>query len=778
MGNGGSKPLRDRPPGGGGGSIPASSELDGRICPCPLAAKLLPYGDREVREFAKRAYLEIASAADGGDTGACGMSEWRMRIFDCVTRQLSESSTASDIGAGFLISLRRCDSKAEVAEMAMKYATLAAVACGIPDPFLEWAAEHEEAIRGTKGAGGLLFDAAEGDRFRRMRFVRCASHGSRRETFLLVEFDTESPFCMSLLDGFLTARGKLNDTRERPFFERFSQSLGFEPTSLDDFGPDSFGRQAGWFKNQYPAKSSAPVRMTRLFYMHLVTLLPPNQRAFTFATGLPAKTLSYKFIVERWLEGYRAVVYEPLDPVPQHPRWLLYPSENEKIKAGYAHGWPEAVDCSVGDPELEALLMRWLWEGGLGSGAVRQAPSWIKALLHRLADEGLSLARGGSSARLVTAGCVRSSLATLAERCNARTLRAAKGKLRAFLSYAESKGGLSVEPACYLLLENANGGSGRRASQAVDAASASHLAALAGELERRSPRSLDDELTYIAFITHALTELRLKEVLALRASDLGASPSRGYKAVGACRKCGGYEYEVVQIPEAVHRLLEAAVKATEPLRSRASEDVADRIFLVGGTAGVVRVLTSEACVSRYGNACRSLGIPAVKPSSVRKTYQTTVIMEGAKRHWGRMLLRPITGHADARSDEAYISPDIMSPETRRYLEGAFVAEIGRPKIRGEVLPDDEIPEGVAALVEGGSGICRNEECDVLGTLPCLECAGFATAPRLIPEMLEAIAALDRQIGSAPLHQREHLVKAKRRYLAYLGIMIDMKGGTA
>lgn len=515
--------------------------------------------------------------------------------------------------------------------------------------------------------------------------------------------------------------------------------------------------------------------MTRVFYMYLIGLLPPDQLAFTFETGLPPKALGVNHIVSAWLKGYRAVVYEPLDPAPSFAKWLLYPNRNEAVKASFSPDLPSSVDCSVEDPRLERLLVEWVWRGGLGATSVRVAPIWAKVLLGKMIEAGVSVARPGGCAVVVAAKCVHGALAVLSETNGEKSMVSIKGKLRSLLQFGEEAGTLSVEPACYLLLENVNSGSTGSARE-IGAASEENLVALARELERRSDNSIDDELAYITLITQALTEIRPSEVLSLRMSDLDASRRKDFEAVRVCRKSGGYGYEIIEVPREVHRLLRAAVEITQPARARADSEIAQYVFLIEGHMGTTRVLSLAGVGRRYAAACSRLGIPPITPANVRKTYQTTVIMEGAKRHWDRMLLRPITGHANIRSDDCYIRPDIMSPETRRYLEGAFVVEIGNPKIRGAVLPDEELPDRVAEIVEGGAGICRNDVCNIAGVLPCLECSGFATSPRFIPEMVEAISALDRRLASAPLHERDHLVKAKKRYLAYLGMMVDLWKG--
>lgn len=757
--------------------------LTKHFCPCPLMARLICYRDARVREYLKRAWFEIAAApGKGGQDPALLLAPHRRVAFGYIEDRLGPSATAADVGVDLIRSIFDAPSRCS-AVAAARGAILAAAVTGVNDgdPLFEWVSANEERIRATRDHGSLLRRAVEGGGYRAMRLVQyVAGRHGRVESYL--DYGTPDPFLGELLDGFLASREQALLPGDRAFFSGFAASLGFVPSSLGDFSPETFGRQVAWFRENLSGTfRQCACGLTRAFYLHLTTLLPDDQQAFTFETGLPPKALGYGMIVPLWLKGYKAVVYEPLDPEPRFAKWLLYPNENEVRKASYSADTPKAVDCSVSDPALERLLVGWVWSGGKDSFTARASPAWIKVLLERVVATGLTVVgQSGSRVPVVSGTCVHATLSVLAERNAARSLSRAKGVLRAFLSFAEERGSLSVEPACYLLLESVNLAHDSFVAGDRPATSDAHLAALAEELERMSSRSIDDELTYIAYITQALTDLRFSEVLSLRVADLDASGRSDFEAVRVCRKSGGYGYEVVEVPREVHRLLHTAVRITEPVRSAADASIAEYVFLIDGLMGTERVLSTGVCSDRMARACERLGIPAIRPSDVRRAYETTVIMEGAKRNWSRMLLRPITGHADIRSDEHYIAPDIMNPDTRRYLEGAYVVEIGKPKIRGEVLPDVELGVEAASLVESGAGICRNADCDILGTLPCFECPGFATAPRFIPEMIESIAILDGQIGEAPLHQRSHLMEAKRRRLAYLGIMIDMdketKGG--
>lgn len=586
-------------------------------------------------------------------------------------------------------------------------------------------------------------------------------------TAYVVTSDCENPFCAELLSGFLESRRSSHNHGVALFCRSFAESLGFNPESLADFTPSTFGNQLEWFRDNCPTEASREnaLALCRAFYLHILELLPEDQTTFTFETGLPARALAHKTIARRWLEGYRCAVHEPLDPVPSFPKMIVYPNADAALNSSINEGRPIPLDLSMECREMEAVLMRWVWQ----EGSLKKVQDHL-ARVKRLA---LSITRGEKSrggAYMVKPRMVRDALPS--RDASAKRIASDKRYLKKFLTHCAEKEGFDVNAGCWLLLQTTRAERDHSSDIEVDAVSEEHLVMLAGKLEECAGESLVDELVYIAFVVQALTDLRVNEVLGLRAADIDTGPRRGVRAVRVCRKTSGKDFQNVQITEEIHRLLQAAARITKTMRASADEAIAHYLFLYEGETGRPQVLSRDGYAYRLGLACKELGIPRVIPANIRKRYITTAVEEGIRNGISRLSLRSITGHEHVSSDAPYLRPDIMSHETREYLEGAFLVEIGSPKLRGEVLPDWKLTADASALVEGGAGVCRNKECNVGGTLPCLMCRGFATSPRYIPEMLDAIATVDEKIKRASPHDREHLLEAKCVYLAYLGKMID------
>ena len=736
----------------------------GETVVCPALPYTTQITEHRAREYVRAALAEVLKAAPGQTDRARGKcARAVMEVLTAMVRRIPPDSgvTVSDLEG--LYENTRKNYKA----CALLSALFAALETGFhaPHPFFAWAAENEHLLREMRRGAAAVARALEDDGYLRMRIV--TRPGGRPYAH---DCDCATPFCISLLEGFLASPRCPDGDRyfTQTLFGHFAESLGFVPESLGDFSPSTFGSQLEWIRDNIRDERAmlCLLALCRAFYLYLVDILPADQTAFTFETGLPPRALAHKDITKRWLEGYRCAVHEPLDPAPAFPKMIVYPNQDEALNSTVNEGRPVSLDCSIeGDRELEAVLVRWVWQEEAISRVVAFLPK-VRALALDISQEG----RDGAGAYTVRPLMLQRLLPDKGR--SGRYIRTVKGCLRRFLDFCAGERILNVPPGCWLLLDPTRKERDCRGTAEVGAASVEHLGLLAEKLRELADRSPRDELTYIAFIVQSLTDLRSSEVLGLRADDIDAGPRNGVKAVRVCRKKSGKAFKKVQVSEEIHRLLQVAARITEPVRARADEAVSRYLFLYEGGMRTPTVMSRKAYALRLESACDELGIPRIAPANIRKRYITTADEEGLRAGISRLALRSITGHADPGSDSCYLRPDIMSRETREYLQGAFLVEIGVAEVRGEVLPDCELRADVDALVEGGAGVCRSGSCNVAGTVPCLMCRGFATSPRYIPEMLDAIATLEERIKRSSPHDREHLLEAKCVYLAYLGKMID------
>ena len=579
--------------------------------------------------------------------------------------------------------------------------------------------------------------------------------------------DTESRFCRDLLRSSVEdgEKGGSIQTLCDPFFQEFEASLGFAPDSLEDFTVEVFDRQMRWFDGKHGSYDiNSTNRFIRRFYLHVCSLLPPDQRQFSVETGLTPSILHHNTLFKYWKAGFRAVVHNPLDPPPSNPRWFMLPNEDEMTRTNMRPE-PWVVDLSYPVPELERLVVGWIWTECDNVAGMRRIPSILK--------DYLSLVEEGGKPWRATSASVTKFLARKKQAMDRSGIRHVKGWLRSFLRYVQRTGIVEVDPSCIMLL-SVSEKNRRWEPDASTAVPTSDLKAVLELLDKKSEGDSFYEIMYVALVTQSLTPLRIGDVLDLKRSDLVAGLDGTTMAVETSTKTDGYGRRRVQVPRGVGELLDAVVTLTDGLAQRALPEVRDCIFIYEGHARTaIKKVRVYELTRRLRIVCDEAGVPRFTPRNIRRRYETEVVLQGVKRNISRLALRPLTGHASIAVTERYY----VREEIKEYLQAVHGIEIGQPVIKGEVASEVEADLCDSKnAVEGGAGYCRNSECDIAGTVTCLMCSGFVTEPGCIPEMEEAVMALDVRIAECGTcqHERDHLLSVKRLYLGYLSVMYEKR----
>lgn len=641
------------------------------------------------------------------------------------------------------------------------------------EPFFDWAAKNIDSLSGTKHGDVWLTLALEDDHYSHMEIRKY--HGYQgHDAWRLITFDCPAGFCHSVLSGYLDSLRRSDMQSSLLFFKRFVESFGMQPESFDDFTVKTLDRQIRWFDAHVnPGEARNKIRRhIAKFYIYIIDQLHDDQHQFTYRTGLTRNFLQYSRFTSLWLKGYRSVVFNPLDPIPSTPYWMLAPNNEERLKASYAGDEAHPVDLSMPDQRLQELLMKWAWSADLPSQARRRSPQVIKDFFaHRLGDDGSIPARDEQGRLRVSYAEVSRYLDAKRGVWNSSTLRHYRKWLSLFLRFGAKDGSLAVEPAALMLLDQRPRGI-RDRNTFIDAADKEDMARLAGELERRASRSTDDLVVYTIFCMQSLTPLRITEILALQCSQISEGPRDGIHVISRTTKTSGLDSRrLVQLPPQLYRLLSYTMRMTRELAGQASSEVKDCVFLIHGIRGVSRCANPRWYRLQNQYACQALNIPSIAPQNVRKRYMTEVIEQSVKQHISRYLTKPLTGHSSLQSDQCYLRED-----ERLYLEALYGIEIGVPNIRGtvsrELTPDIDPHKD---LVQEGTGYCRNPHCDVNGTLPCWLCPFFYTTPDNISEMKQAADNLKQLIGSGNgVHDDDHYRSVLRLVLAYIAKMIETK----
>ena len=581
-------------------------------------------------------------------------------------------------------------------------------------------------------------------------------------------FDTTSEFVRQLFHDVADI-GEENDgtfsgSLSGPITKNFVKSLGFVPDGYGDFSVSTFERQSAFFAS-YANDGHDKNRVSVLckIYDYIAKQLPEDQKVFTYETGLVPCLFKRRRFYSCWADGFRACIHTPSDPVPSFSKWLLFPNSEELKRTNIS---PDAVpvDVSYPEPRLQHLLASWLWTECDNASAIRRVSPKMKELFDTFViDE-------KTKAIIATNIGVTKWVASLRSTMGTSLLRHHKAWARSLVAYGVKEGILEQQETVPLILGISEKGK-RWQPDETQAADKQDLSKLLTEIEKRSADSLLDELFYGILVTIVLTPLRLGNVVSLKLSDFIDGPGNIH-AVKTTTKTDGSGKSTIQLPASVHKLLMSIVSRTEPCREKASQNIADYVFLRETTKlRQVKALTTSDFNTYIKGVCNDLEIAPIGSREIRRRYETEVVMQGLERNISRMAIQPLTGHASiATTEKYYVREDI-----REYLEAAYGIEIGIPEMKGDVVADDD--EDIISLadddtVEGGAGFCRNPQCNVPGMLTCLMCKGFLTAPRCIPEMEEALGNIQQRLKEAATnsHEREHLLAVKRLYVGYLAVM--------
>lgn len=743
---------------------------------CEVSAVCAKYKDEQTRTFLRLAYYKLSRVEDrlGGNKGKSRHEMDRGKaVFKEMVALMPEDFLACDATDGWLQELAEALSSNPKAAKYISEVVLLMRQTGFRSQnsgYVAWLESHEALIAKASYPSAIILAALRNDGYLGMELALTRGKQGERVTTLYV--DAKFAFCRKLLVDFCETQDVDSSYRNMEFFSWFVESLGFEPQSLTDFSPDTFDRQLRWFEGRPSRHPSSIKTQVCRFYYYVISRLPSEQDTFTLRTGVTAELLSTHDFALKWLSGYRAVVLNSLDQPPQHCKWLIIRGMEDSRKSSMRQGQTIGIDLTVHEC-CQKTFLEWAWFN-VSVTTVSAATAAVKALIAEITASSLTLsAKGGRSLVVDSSMVMRAFTAHSAHK--ASTQRAAdKRYMRTFLEYGVSKNVLNVEESCFLHLQNTPA-ERRKPVSSAEAASLEDMSALAAELEKRASHSTENELVFIAFCVLAMTRLRLGEILNLENSSFITGPHDGICAVRLSTKTDGEGLRDVQIPKLAYSLLRRAVELTEHLRETSSPKMSECVFLVTpSVAGLdgAAVLSRERFLRHIKAACQDAGIEVCLPRSVRKRYMTEAMSEAARKNIERMAERSLTGHSrNATTFVHYYRPDI-----REYLEATHGVAIGNPKMMGNVLEDKEL-EGFTEedLVTEEFGFCRNEACDIAGTVTCLMCSGFVTSPRFISEMKEAVGTLKRQIGSAQtMHDREHLQSVLSLYLAYLAEMMTRK----
>ena len=591
------------------------------------------------------------------------------------------------------------------------------------------------------------------------------------DTSPLVVFDTDNKLIQDLLISAACpddpavpraecALGSMGPT--------FAKSLGGAvPATLEEFGEEHLAKQMAFYEGH----------LENLWLLHRAYMLISRAQGpsgLLARDGITAAFLANCHFRPRYTDGFRAVLYSPLDPPPGWDRWIVYPNGTED---DFAAGKPDKglrVDFTVIDPPLRNLAKKWFWED--------RACLQTKFNRMEVLGDFFSWRRSSASITgfnepyLILSEEIELYLSSRRLKRSRTSFKFVKHSLRSFVEFLLEEGDDLADPSCPYVFKSFGNGNGGKKREKL-AMPAGHYRKIEKTLEQRSGNSLEDLFDYTIFLLLGTTPLRISSVLDLKRSHIAETSRKGLHAVRQPSKTTGRDARGIQLPPEAKRAVDRTVQGTQELRDAAPEEMRDYVFLVPGFMGGTSVLSKSAFVGRFGRLCSELELPAYNPASVRSGYMTAVDEAADELGMGQAAKNAGSDHMEPRtSPEHYIQHS-----DREYYEAMYGVEIGTAKIRGRLSAEAPEYAGEGSAVEHGAGWCECESC-LKAIASCLICPSFCTCPSQIPAFKANIERADVLMPELETdHDRRHLAAFKSLNIAYLCALEGMKketGGNA
>lgn len=597
-------------------------------------------------------------------------------------------------------------------------------------------------------------------------FTYQTSDGKEHLTFY--EFGTDNKFLQNLLIDFLKCHPHYCGVKKSiyyRFFADFDKNLFGKPfNNIMDFDIHTFNTMIFIYRSDRDLLGCLKEFCRYIFEMQ------GENPTITIRDGIIKDAFQLQNFMKLYLDGYRCVLYNPIEDYPSIDRWILYPN-GEENKGNLTRAYkPGYFDFSViNDSVLKDALKRWIWESSItfpnkisDFNHIRNFIQFREGWNVRCYRLGVRLGNPEADVKTSSNIMAEEVLAYVIrfQKLNKSTSAAYKSILNRFFSYLKENGLYNVDDVVFDYLTERN----VPINQNIPAVPKEEFNKLVQTINEQFNNSDMDKLMYIIFCIQTLTPLRINSILNLKTDCIRETVRTGIYSITAKTKTNSSENRDIQIPKNVVRLIELAEKITEDAREAASDSLKNYLFLIDGRYGTGhQIITLDRYSKWIAEMCKLAGIPRYTSRNLRKTYMTALVEKAVENNVSLMSLKALTDHVKIDTTENYY----VRENIRNYLEATKNIVIGDLKIVGKI-ESDHILFDEKDIVNDNCGYCRNPECNVMGTANCLMCQGFVTTPKHIPFFHEAVSIIDKKMmESSSQHDKEHLYTLKRLYACYL-----------
>lgn len=614
------------------------------------------------------------------------------------------------------------------------------------------------------------------------KFFRIVEYpnGSKRMNFSLIEFDTDNSLIIDLLLESMRENNPYSLPRvyNLNFYKKFGTSIEYaQIQEINDLDVNLLIKSIAYFKpNGDKAKTKPTDLECRMFWRFVIEKQKRPQ--YWLGKGINFTYITNENFIENYLNGFRAVLLNTSEPVPDIDKWSVFPNGLEKKSATNKQSDFMTIDfTAIKDPNVRYYAKQWFWTESNSSfnNRVKDIRYLIAFLLFRDTfrqknSNALQSVREDFDVNL-DSSFVAEDIISYSSECR-KTLSevaviARLKPIKLFLRYLKEQDLYTVEESCFEYLVQ-KGNITRK--EEINPIPKADFEKLVCHLEEKSKNNDLHLLYYIIFCLNTLTPLRISSILDLKYDCLKETGARGiYKISGLVKTSYGDERDI-QVSPKVKRLIEVAVLTTASTRMTAPKSVKEYLFISKGTKREYKVIPQRSYAAYIQRCCVNIGLSKYSPQNLRKTYMTTIVENAIAKNVSLFDLHALTDHANIDTTENYY----VKEQLRNYLEATQGVELGNIPVKGEVLKTYEGSK--ADLVNDNCGYCGNTECNVVGTATCLMCKGFKTTPKFIPDFERCISLIDyKMFNTTSEEDREHLYAVKCLYVKYLEEMYLVGG---
>ena len=541
-------------------------------------------------------------------------------------------------------------------------------------------------------------------------------------------------------------------------------------TEVSDFDYTVFKEQYDYYKNNH-----SQLKSLVKFYIYLY-IASGNVELFKENDPIDMNYMQRSHFIREYGEGFELVNYNPFDPVPKIDKWMVKPNGGEKLSTLLNSKSYLQMDFS--DIEYQPyrnMAKEWVWYEKVSLKTKQSGLGNIKNFLNFIYEKKkkvVDLSTGKTDYTTITR---KDAIAYASEIYNknisSKTFNRISSLVRSFIDFCKNKKCLTIEFGVYrdlahIEVEPPKGGKDIPKE---------HLTLIENRFREISDENPVYKLYHIVFHLLIDTHFRISNLLELKTTQIQEAMKKGEYNIVAPHKMSNGDNEAQPISNYAYRHLEIAQELTAALRSEASGEYSNYIFLQqdnNHNKKDVRPLTTQRFNSFLKAQCKYLNIPEYTASNLRDTHMTLGIEFGLKNNLNKLQINAaISNHKSIITTNNHY----VNHEMQLFAEALYGVVIGDVDITGNIIASENTEYSKADTVDDGCGFCKEQECYMINEIGCPLCKSFVVTLDRVPFYEKKLDEIDKQIANEEIeHEREHLQSLKKLYAAYLSKLYELK----